>query len=445
MASYVGMELPSKMSESPPEIVIIGAGPAGCTLAALLAQRGIPVLVFDDDKRPDLLVGESLIPGVVAVMRQLGIEERAAKFCTYKPGASFFTTKGARLHFNFKTVEHILPGYSYNAPRPEFDNLLRVRAEELGARFVKARAEIERCDRNGEPSVRLSAQSRAVAGLADGHAPLLIDSSGRARVFARAMELPAIKGNRSDVAYFAHFENFIHDEVEPGQIIISVLKHGWNWRIPLNGRMSCGIVVNKEHAKELGDTPEERLENAIKTEPLLKEKGANAKRITDVMTYTNYQLLSERGSGPGWVLLGDAFGFVDPMLSPGLFMSLEGARLLDQHVFSKGTAILKNPAALNKALTAYAKDIVEWHHAWSELVEYFYNGQIFRAYVGGQQLSETYKRWPLIGWFEKHASRQVAGMASGGTTRSHYSRNFVKMLCTHIVKDVPPAEMYAVG
>lgn len=432
------------MSETPPSIVIVGAGPAGCTLAALLAQRGIPVLVFDDDKRPDLLVGESLIPGVVAVMRQLGIEERAAKFCTYKPGASFFTTKGARLHFNFKTVAHMLPGYAYNAPRPEFDNLLRVRAEELGARFIKGHAEVERCERDGQPSVRLSAASRAVAGLPDGHEPLLIDSSGRSRLFSRTMELPAIRGKRTDVAYFAHFENFIHDEVEPGQIIISVLTHGWSWRIPLPGRLSVGIVINKEHAKALGDTPGERLENAIKREPLLCEKGANAKRITDVYTYTNYQLLSERGSGPGWVLLGDAFGFVDPMLSPGLFMSLEGARLLDKHVFSRGAGILKNPAALNKALAVYAKEVVEWHYAWSRLVDYFYNGQIFRAYVGGQQLMQTYAKWHVMRWFEKHASRQVAGMASGGSTRSAYSQKFVEMLCTHIVRDVPPAEMYAV-
>jgi len=142
-------------------------------------------------------------------------------------------------------------------------------------------------------------------------------------MFARAMNIPAWRGDRNDIAYFAHFEDFVHDEVPEGQIIISALKHGWSWRIPLQGRLSVGVVINKEAAKALGSTPEERIENAIKTEPLLKEKGMNARRVTDVMTYTNYQLISQRGHGPGWAMLGDAYGFVDPMLSPGLF---HGAR-----------------------------------------------------------------------------------------------------------------------
>ncbi len=429
---------------SQPEVIIVGAGPAGCTLAALLAKRGIPTLVFDDEKRPDLLVGESLIPAVVNVFRELGIEDRVAKICTYKPGASFYNTSGEKIHFNFQTVKGYLPPYSYNSPRPELDNLLRVRAEELGAKFIKARAEIERADHNGEPSVRLSAKSRADAGLKEGHEPLLIDASGRARVFARAMELPAIKGKRNDVAYFAHYHDFEHNEVDPGQIIISILTSGWSWRIPLPGRLSVGIVINKERAKALGETAEDRLANAIKEEPLLQGHGAKAKRVTDVMTYTNYQLLSERGFGPGWVLLGDAFGFVDPMLSPGLFMSLEGARLLDKHLFAKGLGILKKPEALQKALTAYSAEVVSWHEGWTKLVEYFYNGEIFRAYLGGRQLTETYAKWHFAQLLEKHATFQIAAMASGGKTRSRYSQGFLRFLCDYLVKDVPPADKFAV-
>ena len=431
-------------SSAPPEVVIIGAGPGGCTLAALLAKRGIHTLVFDDEKRPDLLVGESLIPAVVNVFRALGIEDRVAKICTYKPGASFYCTSGEKIHFNFQSVKGYLPPYSYNSPRPELDNLLRTRAEELGAKFVKARAEIERCDRDGQPSVRLSAASHALAGLPEGHRPLLIDATGRARTFARAMEIPAVKGKRNDVAYFAHYHDFEHKDVEDGQIIISILKCGWSWRIPLPGRLSVGVVINKERAKELGDTPEERLANAIKDEPLLRDHGRNAKRVTDVMTYTNYQLLSERGFGPGWVLLGDAFGFVDPMLSPGLFMSLEGATMLDKFVFSKGLGILNQPEALNKALTKYAENVVSWHGAWMKLVEYFYNGEIFRAYLGGRQLSETYAKWHFAHLLEKHASFQIAAMASGGKTRSRYSQGFLRFLCDYLVKDVPPADQFAV-
>lgn len=432
-------------SPSSPEVVIVGAGPAGCTLAALLAQRGIGCVVFDDDKRPGLLVGESLIPGVVPVFRQLGVEDRVAEMSVRKPGASFFVTDGGpRIHFNFKNVEGHLPPYSYNTPRPELDNLLRVRAEELGARFVHARAELVPGVENREPVVKLGAGSLEKAGLTKDASPLLVDASGRARAFARAMEIPAVRGDRNDVAYFAHFEDFEHDEVEPGQVIISVLRAGWSWRIPLPGRLSVGIVVNKEHAKTLGETPEERLERAIREEPILAEKGARARRVSPVMTYTNYQLLTERGHGPGWVLLGDAFGFVDPMLSPGLFMSLEGARELDACVFSQGVGILKDPVALKRVMDRYSRRMVQWHKAWTELVRYFYDGRIFRIHLAGKNLAMKPSPFNIASVMERHSTFHIASMASGGYTRSRYSRGLMRMLAKHLVWGIPEAENFKV-
>jgi flavin-dependent dehydrogenase len=435
----------SVMMENSPEVVIVGAGPAGCTLAALLAQRGIASVVFDDDKRPGLLVGESLIPGVVPVFRQLGIEDRVAAMSTRKPGASFFVTDdGPRIHFSFKNVEGHLPPYSYNTPRPELDNLLRVRAEELGARFVHARATLEPSVENGQPTLRLSAESLAKAGLPPDARPLLVDASGRARTFARSMNIPAVRGERDDIAYFAHFEDFDHDEVELGQVIISVLRAGWSWRIPLPGRLSVGIVVNKAHAPTLGATAEERLENAIRQEPILAAKGSRARRVSPVMTYTNYQLLSQQGHGPGWVLLGDAYGFVDPMLSPGLFMSLEGARQLDECVFSKGTQILRNPPALARALDRYSRRIVEWHQAWTDLVRYFYDGRIFQIHLAGKNLAMKPSPFNIASVMERHSTFHIASMASGGYTRSGYSRSLMKMLSKYLVWQVPAAENFAV-
>ena len=428
-----------------PEVVIVGAGPAGCTLAALLAKRQISCVVFDDDKRPSLLVGESLIPGVVPVFRQLGIEDRVAAMSLRKPGASFFVTDdGPRIHFSFKNVEGHLPPYSYNTPRPELDNLLRIRAEELGARFVHARAELEACQENGQASIRLSAKSLEKAGLKQDSNPFMVDSSGRARSFARTMNIPAIRGERDDIAYFAHFENFDHDEVETGQVIISVLRAGWSWRIPLPGCLSVGIVVNKEHAKTLGNTAEERLEAAIRQEPILAAKGSHARRVSPVMTYTNYQLLSEQGHGPGWVLLGDAFGFVDPMLSPGLFMSLEGARQLDECVFSQGGQILTQPQALQKALSRYSRRINQWHHAWTELVRYFYDGRIFRIHLAGKNLANKPSPFNIASVMERHSTFHIASMASGGYTRSGYSRGLMRMLSKYLVWEVPSAQNFAV-
>lgn len=404
-------------------------------MACLLALRGMKPIVFDDDKRPELLVGESLIPSVIPVLRKLGIEERVAEFSVRKPGASFFHGGGTRIHFRFQKRGGKNPGYAYNVPRPQFDKLLRDRAIELGACFVDQRAVLLKSE-NPQREIELAQESLALAGLSR-HPDWLIDGTGRSRLFARTLGLPARRGGRSDVAHFAHFENFEHDEVEPGQVIISVLENGWSWRIPLQGKLSVGIVIDKEAAKRLGDTPERRLENAIDSEPLLREKGRNARRVTDVMTYTNYQLISDQGHGKGWIMLGDAFGFVDPMLSPGLFMALESAMLLDTLVFAKGKPTPRH-------LDRYCSELRHWHESWQELIEYFYDGRILRMYEAGSKLAEGKNPLNPAKLMERHMSRVIASMAAGVGTRSAYNRNLLKQSSKHLIWGVEEAEHYAV-
>ncbi len=423
------------MAQSSTSVAIIGAGPAGCTLASLLALRGMKPVVFDDDKRPALLVGESLIPSVIPVLRKLGIEDRVREFSTYKPGASFFHGSGSRLHFSFRNRGRKAPGYAYNVPRPRFDQLLRERAIELGVKFIDQRAKLSKSEHPSR-DLELNLESLELAGL-ENHPDWLIDGTGRSRLFARTLGLSATRGGRSDVAYFAHFENFEHDEVDPGQIIISVLENGWSWRIPLPGKLSVGIVIEKDSAKNLGDTPAERLEAAIASEPLLREKGRNAERITDVMSYTNYQLISEQGHGKGWIMLGDAFGFVDPMLSPGLFMALESACLLDNFVFSKTNP---KPADIER----YCAELKNWHSSWQELIEYFYDGSILRMYEAGSQLAAGKSALNPAKLMERHMSRVIASMASGVGTRSPYNRKLLKHSSQHLIWSVEDAGFYAV-
>ena len=87
-----------------PDVAILGAGPAGSTLAALLSQRGFKVLVFDDAKRPELLVGESLVPATVPVMRRLGIEEKVKAYSQRKPGVTFLHRHGSRVELTIGVV-----------------------------------------------------------------------------------------------------------------------------------------------------------------------------------------------------------------------------------------------------------------------------------------------------------------------------------------------------
>jgi flavin-dependent dehydrogenase len=187
------------------------------------------------------------------------------------------------------------------------------------------------------------------------------------------------------------------------------------------------------------------LESIIDNEAFLKNAGKGRRRVTPVMTYTNYQLISDRGHGPGWVAAGDAFGFVDPMLSPGLFMAMHSADLIDHHVFSGGTtALLSQPARLAKAFDRVFDELLDWHEAWSELIEYFYDGRMYALHAAGEQLSQRYGESALPRLMERHLTKQITRLLSGVSTRSRYGRNLLRFSLKHLVWDVDPAENFEI-
>ena len=253
-------------------VAIIGGGPSGLTLASLLAMRGVEVTVFEDGKRPDLIVGESLVPAIVPVLRRLGIEERVAAIGLHKPGVSFTMPGRERVNFNFKNVERChLPTYAYNVPRPAFDDILDMRASELGARRVTTRAKLERdgdeqtATRRGNPRASALAR-RPPAGFARG----LHRKEPALRALARNPGLDRTAPRRSALRAFRRVSKrtSLADRSSSAGC-----KSGWNWRIPLPGRLSVGVVMNRDEAARLGSSPEERLENAIARDPVLAAAG----------------------------------------------------------------------------------------------------------------------------------------------------------------------------
>ncbi len=411
------------MSKRIQTVGIIGSGPSGATLASLLAMRGVDVTIFDDGRRPDLIVGESLIPSIIPILRKLGIEDRVKAVCQHKPGVSFTFGVDEEIDFCFESVAKCsMPTYAYNAPRPAFDRLIDERATELGAKRARCRAKVERVGENG---LRLTAETLAEAPWLNGRQPdLLVDSTGRSRLFARTLEIPSQVGPRKDVAYFAHYEGFDHHKTK-GQVIIGRLEAGWCWRIPLPDCISVGIVVNKDEAARLGTTAEERLEALIARDPVLARAGLNRRRVTDVATYTNYQLISDLGHGPGWVMSGDAFGFVDPMLSPGMWLALHSAELLTERLDD---------------LAGYEREMRAEIGSWMKLIEYFYDGRMFAMYHTGIAWERKYPG-KISQFMHRYFDHTIACMASGATTRSRYGHGMLQFMARPAMLKANPAEL----
>ncbi len=414
-------------------VAIIGAGPSGCALACFLKMRGIDCVVFDNDKSPSLMVGESLVPAVIPILRRLGIEERIAEISRIKRGAALRHGNGNRVDFAFQQFGRTFPNYSYNIPRPQFDQVLKSRAKELGVQFVDARARLDKVVVADEETLKLSAQSLLAAGLNRSSEPdLLIDATGRTRLFSKLLNISSRRGPRNDIAHFAHFKNFSADSELDGQVVLTALRCGWSWQIPLKDVTSVGVVFNSEAAKYYGATADRRLDAAIEHNDVLRRAGIERQRVSDVMTYGNYQLMSDQAHGQGWVLLGDSLGFVDPMLSPGVFMALESAVILDQLVFNNK---LKNQQELNKACASYFSQMRDWHDAWSRLIAYFYDGRMLSMGQMRDHIRDQSSFWSVSRYAEPIVSRVLSKLVSGVGTRSDLNHSILHYSTEHLIKD----------
>jgi flavin-dependent dehydrogenase len=420
-------------------VAIIGAGPAGSALAILLTRLGADVTLFDEGRRPELLVGESLVPAVVPILQRLGLESQTAAVGHVKPGVSFVWPQSTRISFTFARFAPSVFPYAYNIARPQFDDAMVAGAVAAGVHRVVARAQLQPAASSGDGAeLALAPATLAEApGLGGRQPDLIVDATGRARHAARVLGIPAHLGPRKDVAHFAHFENFEWDDV-PGQVLIARGEAGWIWCIPLKDRLSVGIVLGQDDAARLGRTPEDRLEAAIAGHPWLSGIAGAAKRVTAVATYANYQLISRRGVGPGWVMIGDAFGFVDPMLSPGVFLSLRSAELVAEAlaplVRRRSPA---SPAELTAALRSYATVQHRMLAAWSDLIAYFYDGRMVALFRAGR---EWLGRDPgaLRAAAQNHIERHVALQATGTATTARYSRGLLRWLSRHGLRGVDP-------
>jgi flavin-dependent dehydrogenase len=421
-------------------VAILGGGPAASTLATLLARAGKRPVIFHLAKRSPLIVGESLVPAIIPILRLLGVEEQIRGFSTYKPGATVNISQSANFAFPFEQLRTSLPKYAYNVPRDRFDEALLENAKKAGAKVIEAAAKVERLP--GTDRVRLSDETLKAAGDAfepltptlspsDGERgtatqpDLIVDATGRVRVLPKLLELPSREGPRKDTALFAHVDQTHLDH--EGHVHMTRLDHGWSWRIPLPGRVSVGIVIGTEFLPNFGTTKEERFDNLLRQDSVMRTVAGQAKRLTPVVEYTNYQLVSTRAVGDGWALVGDTAGFIDPVFSSGLLIGMQcGVELAG--TINKGTP---------EAFKEYEGHVIHHLKSWHEIVEYYYNGRLFTCFHVGQMLKDNL----LVRLSFPHLNKHFGRIFSGAASTSTYSLALLKFAMKYGLKNEDPKEM----
>jgi flavin-dependent dehydrogenase len=309
------------------DVAVIGGGPGGSTAAALLARRGYKVIALEKAHHPRFHIGESLLPMNLPVFERLGVLDKVRELGVFKPGADF-EADNARGYNTYAFARAIgqSPPHAYQVWRQDFDRMLYGHARESGA-DAREGHEVVRVEQRGPRESWLDVRTDDGRDYAI-QARYVVDASGRDALLATKRKLRRRNDQHQSAAIFGHFRGAARREGEDaGNISIYSFAHGWMWMIPLpDGVMSVGAVCRPDYLKQRKGRTVEFLFDTLKLSPALWARVQHAELIDNEVRVTgNYSYDASRMGGPGWVLVGDAFAFLDPVFSSGVYLAMSGA------------------------------------------------------------------------------------------------------------------------
>ncbi len=337
------------------DVLIIGGGPGGSTVAALLAERGYRVVLAEKSRHPRFHIGESLLPANLPLFEKLGVGEAVKSIGMEKWGAEFVSPwhLDNRQTFQFSDAWNKTMPYAYQVRRSELDDILFRNAATKGAvTLEECRVRDVSFGPNGEGAFVKAEQA---GGHREFRARFVVDASGRDTFFGNRLHNKQRNKRHNTSALYAHFRGALRNEGQAeGNISIYWFDHGWFWAIPLtSGITSIGAVVWPYYMKTRSKPVEAFFHDTIAQCPALMARLAPAERVSDVEATGNFSYSCKRSSGPGYLLLGDAFSFVDPVFSSGVMLAMHGGFLAADAI----ATCLSTPKRASAALRRYDREL----------------------------------------------------------------------------------------
>ena len=309
------------------EVLVIGGGPGGSTVAALLAEKGRQVVLVEKERHPRFHIGESLLPLNLPLLERLGVLEQVRAIGVLKYGADFHsaTHSNAMTTFYFAQAMDKSHPYAFQVRRSEFDHLLLQNAAAKGAEIHEGVRVTGVQFEHDRPSIVHGQDEQG--NVRSWRPEFLIDASGRDTFLSKRLGFKRKSPRHQSAAIFSHFDNVAHRPgSDAGNISICWFAHGWFWVIPLrDGSTSVGAVCWPEYLKQRDCSPEEYLWRTIALCPAVQARMTEARMVAPARATGNYSYSSSRMYGNGLVLVGDAYAFVDPVFSSGVFLAMNGA------------------------------------------------------------------------------------------------------------------------
>lgn len=387
------------MAEVDFEVGIIGGGPAGSGIASYLAKAGISCVVFEREifERPH--VGESLVPSSTRVFKDIGfLKEMEANKFPHKYGAVWTSTNsrlyevdwdglGADTFANIRFEERDQPGvdknYTYHVDRGKFDRLLLQHANRLGATVYEG-INIQRVNFSTPEytDVRFTMGRKEVST----RVRMVVDASGRQTFLGNQERLKVRDPVFDQFAIHTWFEGYdrrvvMKNEQQRDYIFIHFLPiiNTWVWQIPISDSItSIGVVTQKKNFAKSRESREEFFWNCLATRPELRDGLKNAIQVRPFKEEGDYSYAMKQICGDGYVLIGDAARFVDPIFSTGVSIALNGARFASADIIraaEKGDYRKKN-------FETYETTIRRGTNNWYNFISVYYRlNVLFTAFI----------------------------------------------------------------
>ena len=390
-------------------IAVIGGGPAGSSVSALLAKRGYDVELFEAEQFPRAHIGESLLPVTLEALDLTGAgpKVREAGF-TVKGGATMaWGTNRELWTWYFKETNTKQP-HSFQVNRDEFDHILLQHAIDSGVKVHQGHR-VEQVNFDGDDIASLVVGDRQVSS------DFFIDASGQKSILANQLKTKEWDPGFQNLAIFRYYQGGSHLEGEAsGNILVESCEQGWFWKIPLKNQISSvGLVADREHARQrIGETSvqqyfEESLAQTDYAQAFLK----GSQPINDCSATRDWSYQSNQFVGPNYCLIGDAACFIDPLFSTGVHLAIYSAILAASYIRTH----FESPSVGQLAGEQFESSYRHQYEHFRELAQLFYssNRSVDSYFWQARQLTGESEYEPREAFI-----RAVSGQVSHGYERS---------------------------
>jgi flavin-dependent dehydrogenase len=358
------------------DVVVIGGGPAGSTVSTLVAQQGPKVTLFERETFPRFHIGESLIPETYWVLQRLNMlpKLKASPF-TQKHSVQFVNSQGREsAPFYFWDNKPHECSQTWQVVRSQFDQMMLDNAREHG---VDVHDGVRVHEVLFEDGRAVGVTIRDPDGsFRDVRAKVVVDASGQNGLLMNRLNLRVWDPILNKGAIWTYWKGAYRDtgkDAGATLVIQNGNRQGWFWYIPLHDDVtSIGVVAPFDYLFKGRGPYAETYEEEVRTTPGVRERVANATRETGIFATKDYSYRSKQVAGDGWVLVGDAFGFLDPLYSSGVLLALKSGQLAADAVvegLTKGdtsaTQLGKWGANFNQGVDRMRRLVCEYYDGFS--------------------------------------------------------------------------------